>query len=213
MDHDAVLDRVLLCIRFAANDPARDPALARIAKRLSPDADFLGSLTPSPFGDGAPPRYDALIDAPVTEDLSSLADLFDTGTIMHRFHVRRRLGKGASLLLPRAGATVISAIVKRPHLSNAETDRRWLEHIVLAAEIHHGASLYLQNLVLRASAGAPAYFGFAYLQVPSAECIGEALFRTPADMTVINEDVAEFVERADSWVARAVDGASRLSHA
>lgn len=80
--------------------------------------------------------------------------------------------------------------------SREEAIRHWDEHMELAVKIHHKALSYRQYRFSRClTPGAPDYTGLAVLSFASADELLTGLYRTEADVAVIEADVAEFVSR------------------
>lgn len=79
--------------------------------------------------------------------------------------------------------------------------RHWTEHVALALPIHHGATRYVQNVILPGSSDGSPWFGIAELQFPDRERIPGYLFRSETDVATINEDVSDFVASSSTIFA------------
>lgn len=146
-----------------------------------------------------PPVCDAAIevwsDAPLSaelrrdRELGTMLDLewFDSDEVV------ALAAPGSCVQGITRGFSQLSFIAARPELTPAEALRHWDEHIPLALEIHHGMNRYVQDRFLPAEGTAQEWLGMAHLHFPDEESLCNGLFRTAADIAVIQADVAEFV--------------------
>lgn len=161
---------------------------------------------PDPFGNPAPPVFDALIESETAqaEVIANDSDLGSRVTLV-RFTVesfirKAELPRRAGVISP--GAAIIAPWVARPDVDDSDIERHWTEHVPLALDVHHGAQRYVQNHVRAQLGGDKAYRGIAVLHFPVVETIPQDLFRSPDDVALIQEDVADFLVETDTFVAR-----------
>jgi len=168
------------------------------AAQASRIAVHLGMPAPTAAGGPPlPPPYDVVIELWSDEwlDIAEDAVLAALGTleVYDSREVIGKAGEGRPPVGATPGLSQLSFIQAIDGMPRGESERHWDEHIPLACDIHVGMSRYVQNRLSPAGPGARPWFGMAHLHFPDEAALRQGLFRTPEDIRVITEDVAEFV--------------------
>lgn len=121
----------------------------------------------------------------------ALAGRFDVTGLEVDERVRKDIS-GWSEAGEQPGVSLLAFCASPIGQTRCETLRHWTEHVRLAVTIHHGTERYIQNVICGESPNSP-WFGIAELHFPDAEGIATYLFRSEADVAIIQADVADFV--------------------
>lgn len=155
---------------------------------------------PAPVEAGGPavaPVYDAVIEAWSDAPLDIAGDAVPAALGAVEVHASQEVigkpGAGPAPVGITPGLSQLSFIQAIDGMPRSETERHWDEHIPLACAIHVGMNRYVQDRLFPARGSASRWFGMAHLHFPDETALRDGLFRSPEDIRIITEDVAEFV--------------------
>lgn len=157
---------------------------------------------PSDPNAGKPPEYDVIIEAwssgPAAGLARRLADaLAGQAGALHAYAVtatriydRRSFPRGR----PSDGIKLIGRLMFHADMPDSAVRRSWGLHAVLAARVHVGSAIYVQNWVEAAlDADCPPCRGMPIMHFPSDRDFFEGFVDSPRGMEEIIQDTSHFV--------------------
>ncbi len=157
---------------------------------------------PSDPDAGKVPEYDVIVEAwsetPPADLAIRLGQLvFPLAEIIHPYAVtdtiiydRRPFPRGQ----PSDGIKLIGRLMFHADLPDSAAKRSWSLHAPLAARVHVGSAIYVQNWVETAlSEGCPAARGIPVMHFPTERDFLEGFFDSPRGLEEILQDTSHFV--------------------
>jgi len=168
--------------------------------RMPPDN--LPYRPPSDPNAGKPPEYDVIIEAWTAGSAAQLSErlvtaLGDQTAALHAYAVtatqiynRRNFPRGR----PSEGIKLIGRLMFHADMPDSAVRRSWGLHAGLAARVHVGSAIYVQNWVDAAlGADCPPARGMPIMHFPSDRDFFEGFVDSPRGMDEIIQDTSHFV--------------------
>ncbi len=157
---------------------------------------------PSDPGVGKPPEYDVIVEAWSTAEASAVAQrlhkaMIGKTSVIHAYAVTHKQiynRKAFSRGRPSAGIKLMGRLMFHADLPDTAAMRSWGLHAPLAARVHVGSAIYVQNWVLGAlSADCPPARGIPIMHFPTDVDFFDGFVDSPRGMQEILQDTSHFV--------------------